>query len=177
MDDTIGRPDDDHVDLNHVSLLRMSYLTQQNRALIAQVQFADAKAGALLAVMGLVVTREPDMLIGVTQAEPFGIAYAVALAAALVFALATVFPRYPGKRGRARIAEGERWSWLAMRARGDDFAAWATGAETADLVGSAARSNVGLSRVIHAKFRMMRLAFAAAGVLFGLTAARYAGVA
>ena len=47
------------LDVNHASRLRMQFLVGQQASLVTQTQFADAKAAALMTLMGLVALNGP----------------------------------------------------------------------------------------------------------------------
>ena len=166
-------------DVNYVSRVRTQYLYAQHAALIAQNQFADAKAAALMTLVGLVALRGP-LAISETPVDLFSAAYLVCVAGSILCAFLAVFPRYPARALRDRLWESDRWSWPALsagKADPDEFARFMQTSEVSQLVHSVSLSNAAVSRILLAKFRMLRLAFMFAIVILLMTGARLAGLA
>lgn len=145
---------------DQMSRVRLAYLIAQNNSLVQQTQFADAKAGALLAIIGLIATRSPgaafDSAIYTTQ----GVAVVAMHAAALFCCIVVLIPRYAGPASRRALLAKERFSWPALVAgAGDDFAEFARGAQASQLIVSLARSNQAVAGILHRKFWWLRAAF------------------
>lgn len=159
-------------DINYVSRVRTQYLFAQHQALLTQIQFADAKAGALMTVLGLIILRGP---IGWdSDVVPHVLRYSFLSlgAVAVFFCFWAVFPRYPGASVRNMLAKQERWSWLALSAdemTPHDFARYMQTAEVSELVHSVANSNAAVSNILLRKYSALRIAFLASfGVLLSL---------
>ncbi len=146
---------------------RLSYLIAQNNSLIQQVQFADAKAGALLAVIGLVATRGPGLSAAGTAATFEGVAIFALHAAVLIACLVVLIPRFVGRDARKALARHELYSWPALvteDAADDHYPNFARTAEASQLIFSIARSNRAMASILHRKFAWLRVAFLVAGV-------------
>ena len=153
-------------DVNYVSRIRTQYLLAQHQALLTQVQFADAKAIALLTVIGFVVFRGPVPLTREVAADPILAGFFLVGFSALALCLLTVVPRFPPARIRTAMVHRDRWSWPSLAAddlTDADFAEYMQTAEISHLVQSVALSNAAVSRILLAKYTMLRLAFVAAG--------------
>lgn len=154
-------------DINYVSRIRSQYLMAQHQALLTQVQFADAKAIALLTVIGFVVFRGPVPLAGAADGDILLACFFLSGFASLALCLMTVVPRFPPARIRSVMVRRDRWSWPAL-ASDDlspaDFASFMQTAEISQLVQSVSLSNAAVSRILLAKYTMLRLAFAAAAI-------------
>ncbi|MEM7525710.1 MAG: hypothetical protein AAF360_18525 [Pseudomonadota bacterium] len=160
--------------LDHIARSRISFLIGQNNAMVAQTQFADAKAGALLAFVGLIATRGPDAAAsaGVTAA---GAAQFALHVAALILCIYVLYPRYATLDQRRMMVEEERFSWPALAADGyeaDTFADFMHHAQISQLVVSIARSNHALSRILLRKYAGLRAAFVVAIVDVAVLSAR-----
>ena len=161
------------ISLNYVTRDRMAFALGQNQTMITQTQFADAKAGAMLAFLGLIATRGPGAVMEVSAgtAPPDVIAQLFLHAAALVCCLIVLFPRYASLDARRKLYDYDRFSWTALTAKGhapEDFSAFLRTAEISQLVMSVARSNHTLAAILLSKFTWLRWAFAfgVADVLF-----------
>jgi hypothetical protein len=156
-------------DVNHVSRVRTQYLFAQHNALLTQIQFADAKAGALMTVMGLIVLRGPIAWNSDNVPPLLHHSFLFLSAVAVIFCFWTVFPRYPGKAARRKLAEDERWSWLALSAETmspAEYGAFMQTSEVSQLVHSVARSNAAVAAILLRKYTALRIGFVAAfGVL------------
>ena len=156
-------------DLNYVSRIRTQYLFAQHQALLTQIQFADAKAGALMTVLGLIVLRGP-ISFG-ANGIPIALHYSfLALSAISVFfCFWTVIPRYPGKAFRETMVDHERWSWLALstdKMPPAEYGRYMQTAEVSQMVHSVAQSNAAVSNILLKKYAALRMGFVAAfGVL------------
>lgn len=143
---------------------RMQFLVAQHQALIGQTQFADAKAAALMTLIGIIALRGPfpgeKML-----SHPAGVALALLSAIAIVACLWAIIPRYPKKQLAAAAKDGDAFSWTALASNGwtpTQYADFARDGDFASLIAALAASNVGASRVLAKKFQAMRIATAAA---------------
>jgi hypothetical protein len=153
------------LDANNISRVRIHYLVAQHHAALQQVQFADAKAAAVMTLIGLLALRGPIDL-SVIDAGPFPVAFAVMCATAVFCCIIAVFPRYPNKRISTKISRSEHWSWPAlskMEESSDDYADYMQTSEVSELVHSISLSNVILARVLRQKFMFLRLAFLSSG--------------
>ena len=165
------------VSLDYMARVRIAFLLGQNQSMIAQTQFADAKAGALLAFVGLVATRGPGAVVGVGDVTP-AIMLQVALhGLALIAGIVVLYPRYAGLNMRREMAKRERFSWPALASGGlmaDDFGAFMRGSQLSQLVESIARSNHALSAILLQKFMWLRIAFVIAVLDVAVMAIRVA---
>ena len=159
------------LDVNHTSRLRMQFLTTQHASMVTQIQFADAKAAALMTLMGLVALNGP-VKIGQTQSNDFfAIVIFVLMMSAIGMAIFSIIPRYPDKELSKTITRQERFSWPALVAQGYaplDHAAFIRTSEASQLVMSIAQTNANMAHVLKAKFRVLRLAFLTAALDLGL---------
>ena len=168
------------LDVNYISRVRTQYLYAQHQALITQTQFADAKAAALLALVGILSLRGPIPVEEMVTRTWLDLAYLIANALTILFCFMAVFPRYPPQAVREQMAKMDRWSWpaLASNALNDaDFARFMQTSEVSELVHSVARSNSRVSTILLKKFRMLRMAFFAGASIVALAGVRLAGLA
>lgn len=150
------------LDVNHASRLRMQFLVGQQASLVAQTQFADAKAAALMALLGLLSLNGPVDLGGSTPPRLDAIVILVITILALGFALWAIVPRFPDTRRAERMRQSERFSWPALASRGYDpaeHAGFMRTAEASQLVMSVAHANATMARVLRRKFVALRIAF------------------
>ncbi|QIE57033.1 hypothetical protein G5B40_17260 [Pikeienuella piscinae] len=165
------------ISIDQTARVRLAYLLGQNSALVAQTQFADAKAGALLAIVGLLATRGPGASLDPTVVNTESILVISLHAAALICCVIVLFPRYAGRPLRAKLAASERFSWPALTADGmnsDLYADFMRGAQVSQLVISIARSNQAQAQILLRKFNWLRAAFGIAMADFFFIAARAA---
>ncbi len=154
-------------DVNHASRIRTQFLFAQHQTLMTQIQFADAKAIALLTVIGFAVFRGP---VPITRLAETGMLEAVFFLfgfASLAFCLLTVVPRYPPATVRSQMVQRDRWSWPALASddlTGADYAHFMQTSEVSQLVQSVSLSNAAVSRILLSKYALLRFAFAAAGI-------------
>lgn len=152
---------------------RLQYLAAQDRSLIAQIQFADAKAAAMITLLGLVLIEAwrpgPDPAPAAAGLVALSSAFFhVAAAIGLGLCLWAVIPRYPSDEDRQASALSERYSWPALAADpegGDDYAAFMRASQPSHLVASLAQSNHALAQILARKFQTLRTAY-----LFGAAA-------
>lgn len=151
--------------LDYMARVRIAYLIGQNQSMVTQTQFADAKAGALLAFVGLLATRGPGATVDIGSLGQIGLMTLGLHAAALVSCIIVLYPRYAGRDVRRELARRERFSWPALSSENvlaGDYAAFMRGAQLSQLVTSVARSNHALATILLSKFRWLRAAFALA---------------
>lgn len=147
---------------DQMTRVRLAYLVAQNNSLVQQTQFADAKAGALLAIIGLIATRSPGAAFDSAIYTAQGVIVVILHAIALFCCIVVLIPRYAGRAERRALARAERFSWPALIAEpaGKDlYAEFARGAQASQLLVSMARSNQALAGILHRKFAWLRGAF------------------
>lgn len=168
----------EQVSIDYAARIRFQFLAEQCATLVRQTQFADAKASAVLALVGLVGARVAIDLEGMALG-PVEIALFAMKAAVLSLALLVLIPRYPDAAGRRAQWERERFSWAALTAPGygpDAYAEFARTAQISQMVVSMARANAAVSRILLRKFRYLRAGFFAAIADVGLTVGYYLGL-
>ena len=154
------------LDINYVSRIRSQYLFSQHQTMIAQMQFADAKAAALIALIGFITLRGPIKIDQLPALGFFGYAFFLFAGLAVVFTLFSVFPRYPSKAQRDNLILSDRWSWPALasqKLKAEEFANYIRTAEVSQLLHSLAISNCYVANILLSKYRMLRIGF-----IFGL---------
>jgi len=150
------------LDPNYVSRIRVQYLLGQNHALVTQMQFADAKAAALMTIMGLIALRGPIDVTAMRLIDPLGVTMAGLNALCLAACIWALIPRYPARSVRNALAARDRFSWPALTAPDLgplDYARFMRQAEVSQLVMSLAQSNAAMSRILLRKFTVLRAAF------------------
>ena len=165
------------VSLDYMARVRIAFLLGQNQSMIAQTQFADAKAGALLAFIGLVATRGPGAVVEISAITPALVIQIALHGLALICAIIVLYPRYANHNLRRQMMLQDRFSWPALAGVGctaDDFAGFMRGAQLSQLVVSVARSNHALSAILLRKFTWLRAAFVIAIFDVALMALRVA---
>jgi hypothetical protein len=159
------------VDANHTSRIRIHALLDQNHSLVQQTQFADAKAGGLVTLVGLLALKGPVPVTTMSIADVLGLMTSGISALCILFCVLAVFPRYPTRGAREHLSDVDRFSWPALTAPGFDgeaYASYMQAAEVSQIVYSIARSNSAISRILLRKFQMLRIAFALSLILFAL---------
>ncbi|MEO1490721.1 MAG: Pycsar system effector family protein [Pseudomonadota bacterium] len=150
------------LDVNHASRLRMQFLVSQHASLVTQTQFADAKAAAVMTLMGLVALNGP-VKIGAVGAHDFqAIAIFVLMMAAIGLAIFAIIPRYPDARLNKLIKRRDRFSWPALVSQDYeplDHAEFMRKSEATQLIMSLAQANGATARVLRRKFVFLRAAF------------------
>ena len=149
---------------------RMSFLTAQNSAVLTQTQFADAKAGALMTILGLVAIKGSAPVLILIQ-DPLEMLAMAVIIASIGLCLATIMPRLVGFSDEAVPAVGNRFTWLFLTMPGytdDMHGQWSRETCFADMLNSIAASNMGASRILATKFQMLRRAFIVGFVGSGL---------
>lgn len=155
------------VDPNHASRIRIQTLLDQHKSLVQQTQFADAKTGGLVTLIGLLALKGPLPVASMASTDPVS-AFAGALAAlCILFCLFAVFPRYPGRGERKGLAHADRFSWPALTTEAfgpQDYARYMHTAEVSQIVHSIAQSNAAVARILLRKYQMLRIAFLLGGM-------------
>lgn len=150
------------LDVNHSSRLRMHFLVAQHASMITQTQFADAKAAALMTVMGLVAMNGPVKIGQTTPNDLLAIVIFALMMGTIAIAMAAILPRYPDAKLNLMIKRRERFAWPALVANGYsplDHAEFMRTAEASQLVVSIAQTNSAMAMVLKSKFRALRMAF------------------
>jgi hypothetical protein len=150
------------LDVNHASRLRMQFLVSQQASLVAQTQFADAKAGALMALLGLVALNGPVRLGGAGPPGIDAVAIFVTMFLAIGFAIWALIPRFPDAKRAQAMVRCDRFSWPMLASPSYDpleHAVFMRTAEASQLVMSLAHSNATMARVLRRKFVSLRIAF------------------
>lgn len=140
---------------------RMSFLTAQNGAILTQTQFADAKAGALMTILGLVAVKGSAPVLIVIQ-DPLEMLAMAIMILSIGLCLATIMPRIVGFTDDAVPPSSNRYTWLFLTMPGytdDMHGEWSRQTSFADMLNSIAASNMGASRILAKKFQMLRHAF------------------
>ncbi len=150
------------VDVNHTSRIRVQFLVSQHASLVTQTQFADAKAAALMTLMGLVALNGPVKIGAVGRNDIDAIIIFVLMMVAIGLAIWSIIPRYPDSEMREKIRRTDRFSWPSLVAHGHEpleYARFMRTAQVSDLVMSLARTNVATAQVLFRKFKALRAAF------------------
>lgn len=151
------------VDRNYSSRIRSQFLIAQHQTLVTQAQFADAKAAAIMALLGIIALRGPvDVTIDIKTASALILTYLALVVLSIVFCLLSIIPRYPGRKQRNRGADVERWSWPSLASEylsETDFGQYMQTSEVSHLIYSLAHANQAHAKVLLIKFRMLRIAF------------------
>ncbi len=139
---------------------RLQFVLAQSSALFGQVQFADAKAGTLLALVGLLAAHIAGGGIG---AGPVAMAALLGLNGGVIaLCVAVLIPRVSGDEARQQISRRDRYSWPALAGDvygPDEHADFLRSAHASQLIVSVARSNTAVARILLTKFRILRVAF------------------
>lgn len=153
-------------DKNYVSRVRSQYLYAQHQSLINQIQFADAKAAALITLLGILLLRGPTEFTFLTE-FPVGAAFNVLSATAIAFALFSLYPRVPPANLREKMAKIDRWSWPSLAHSSlppHSYARFMQTSEVSQLIYSVALSNSFLSSILLKKFRYLQVSFFTASI-------------
>lgn len=130
--------------------------------MVAQSQFADAKAAAILALLGLLALRGPiDVTTGVGVYKWVWLSYLGLTVLSVAFCLLAIIPRYPNKKARNRAAEVDLWSWPSLasdRLDKMDYGLYMQTSEVSHLVYSIAQANRTIAKILLVKFKMLRVA-------------------
>jgi hypothetical protein len=150
------------LDANHASRMRMQFLVGQHASLVSQTQFADAKAAALMTLMGLVALNGPVQVGEAGRPGLDALFIFVLMMVAIAFAIFSIVPRFPDAGICRLINRRDRFSWPALVSRDYEplaHAEFMRTAEASQLIMSVAQSNGAMARVLHRKFRYLRIAF------------------
>ena len=149
----------DGLSIDQLTRSRLAFALAQNQNIYHQIQLADAKAAALLAVAGTAaaqITRtdsgEPWMRIGLIALN--GVIIAVCFWVLL--------PRLRSLGSRRELYKKDHYGWLSLVGRdydSDAHADFLINAQAADLLRSTARANAVIASVLLDKFQLLRLAF------------------
>ncbi len=150
------------LDVNHASRMRMQFLVGQHASLVTQTQFADAKAAALMTLMGLVALNGPVQIRAAGPHEVDALGIFVVMIMAIGCAIFSIIPRFPDAELCKLISRRDRYSWPALVSQ--DYtplqhARFMRTAEASQLIVSVAQSNGAMARVLYRKFRFLRVAF------------------
>lgn len=162
------------LDVNYVSRIRSQYLFTQHQTMITQMQFADAKAAALVALIGFITLRGPIKIDQIEMLGAFGYVFVLSAGLAVIFTLLSVFPRYPSKAKRNEMILSDRWSWPALasqKLKAEEFASYMRTAEVSQLLHSLSISNCFVADILLTKYRMLRIGF-----IFGLLTMLLVGI-
>jgi hypothetical protein len=142
--------------------MRMQFLVGQHASLISQTQFADAKAAALMTLMGLVALNGPVQVGDAGRQGIDALFIFILMMLAIGFAIFSIVPRFPDAEVCRLINRRDRFSWPALVSRDYEplaHAEFMRAAEASQLIMSVAQSNGAMARVLHRKFRYLRIAF------------------
>ncbi len=163
------------LDINYVSSIRSKYLVTQHQTMVTQMQFADAKAGALIALMGFLSLRGPIKINELDETGIFGHVFFISAGIAVLFALFTIFPRFPSKSKRNKLFSTDRWSWPALAGnekKSEEYAEYIRTAEVSQLMHSLSVSNCFVASILLSKYQMLRIGFFFGLITVGLLGAR-----
>ncbi|MEM7211522.1 MAG: hypothetical protein AAF479_06440 [Pseudomonadota bacterium] len=152
---------EDDVSKGDAMRARMSFLTAQNGAILSQTQLADAKAGALMTILGLVTIKGTAPVLIIIQ-DPIEMLAVAIMILSIGLCLVTIMPRLVGFTGDAVPPSGRRFTWLYLTMPGytdEMHGEWSREASFADMLNSIAVSNMCASRILVKKFQMLRHAF------------------
>lgn len=150
------------LDVNHASRMRMQFLVGQHASLVTQTQFADAKAAALMTLMGLVALNGPVQIRATGPHELDAVGIFIVMILAIGFAIFSIIPRFPDAELCKLISRRDRFSWPALVSQDYsplEHARFMRTAEASQLIMSVAQSNGAMARVLYRKFRYLRIAF------------------
>ncbi|MFZ1815766.1 MAG: hypothetical protein WBO55_08730 [Rhizobiaceae bacterium] len=167
------------VDPNHASRIRVQMLLDQHASLVQQTQFADAKAGGLVTLVGLLALKGPLPMTDLMTQDMFTKASGLLAALCILFCMLTAFPRYPAKKHREHLSDLDRFSWPSLTSPEFDANTYATFMQTAEVsqvVHSIARSNSAVSKILLRKFQMLRIAFVLGCLVFVTVFIRQSGI-
>ena len=167
LDAEIGLDGTEGLDISQLGRIRMQFLATQHASLVSQTQFADAKAAALMTVMGLVALNGPVRISSVGSASIDAIAIFILIMATIGVAAWAIIPRYPDKMLNKLINKRDRFSWPALVANGYeplDHASFVRSADASQLIMSIAQTNSAMAGVLRRKFVVLRLAFLMAAI-------------
>ena len=130
--------------------------------MVAQSQFADAKAAAILALLGLLALRGPiDITTGAGTLMWIWLGYLGLTLLSVAFCLLAIIPRYPNKKARNQAAEVDLWSWPSLasdRLDEIDYGLYMQTSEVSHLIYSVAHANQSIAKILLVKFKLLRIA-------------------
>lgn len=136
---------------------RLQFLLGQSTYIIRQIQFADAKAATLLAIVGvlaiIVADREAEIHIA------FFAAYLLLTISVVAICLVALLPRVPSNAQAKEMRNTEFFSWPALSSDGfepEQYAKLMRTSDASQLVISIARSNIAIARVLRLKYKLLR---------------------
>ncbi|MEL6999977.1 MAG: Pycsar system effector family protein [Pseudomonadota bacterium] len=176
--ETVSSNNETETDAGTIDRMRLQFLASQHASLVSQTQFADAKAAALMTVMGLVALNGPVKIYTVATATIDAIAVFILIMATIGVAAWAVIPRYPDKGLNKLIHRRDRFSWPALVAAGYeplDHAEFARQASGDQLIMSLAQTNGAMAKVLRRKFVVLRIAFGMAALDLALIVAYVLG--
>ncbi|MCI5045669.1 MAG: DUF5706 domain-containing protein [Aquisalinus sp.] len=141
--------------------LRLQFLLGQAEALGQQIQFADMKAVALFALIGVIAA---NAILNIESVEYAGALVALIQIKAVIMAIClfVVLPRLASKEASKQMVLQDRYSWPALTSETygpEEHAAYMRNSEVSELIISVARSNVIVARILRRKFSLLRWAF------------------
>jgi hypothetical protein len=150
------------LDKNYTSRIRSQYLFAQHQSLVTQSQFADAKAAAILAILGLLALRGPiEINIGSAVTDWVWYTYLGLMVLSVAFCLLAILPRYPNRKIRNEAARVDTWSWPSLsseRLNEMDYGLYMQTSEVSHLIYAVAHANRSIANILLTKFRMLRIA-------------------
>lgn len=150
------------LDINYISRIRSQYLFTQHQTMITQMQFADAKAAALIALIGFVSLRGPIKITEIINIGLFGYLFLIFAGLGVIFSLLAIFPRYPSRERRDTLVASDRWSWPALASKSlkpEEFASYMLTSEVSQLLNSLSISNSLVADILLSKYQMLRIGF------------------
>lgn len=165
--------------IHGLNRMRLQFLVSQHASIVTQTQFADAKAAALMTLLGLLALNGPVKLGEVSLADPGAIALFLVNLAAILCCFWAIAPRFPDADLRRKIRRAERFSWPALVAHGHEplgYAAEIRGAEAEELLTSLSLANSAGAAVLLRKFAALRIAFLIAVFYLGAIVLHVTGV-
>ncbi len=141
--------------------LRLQFLLGQSDALGQQIQFADMKAVALFALIGVIAA---NAILNIESIEYAGALTALVQikAGIMGICLFVLLPRLANKKQAAQMVRQDRFSWPALASDNygpEEHASYMRDSELAELIISIARSNAIVARILRRKFTLLRWAF------------------
>ena len=167
------------VDTNHASRIRVQALLDQHASLVQQTQFADTKSAGMITIVGILMVNGPVPMGNMMRSDWLSISAGGLAALCILLCVFTIFPRFPKRAVRTKMAEVDRFSWPSLTEPGfdaDAYAEYMHTAEISQIVHSIAHSNSAISRILLRKYKMLRLAFVLGAGFALLVFGRYAGL-
>lgn len=152
---------DDRTTADGIISLRLQFLLGQADNLGKQIQFADMKAVALFALIGVIAA---NALLSIESVEYAGALTALIQIKAVIMAIClfVVLPRLASKKLSTLMVKQDRFSWPALTSESygpEEHANYMRSSDPAELIVSVARSNVIVARILRRKFSLLRWAF------------------